>query len=256
LDPNAGMDIMFLAKRAGIKSLLYKPGKWTLGSEFKDPWPVQETGLIKLFGENWKDVNLRELTKKYGVKGFKLEGARIEISHGGLTIQGELYRGGENIGSFRRQLDFNKIAYHSEFWIAPHLTGKGIAKSHMKSLVELYDEIGVKTIKCNANGQQGKYAWAKYGYDFESKITLEQMKRYFRSQAKLADYKTSANYKAAIIEIDSFKHSWNFANYTFRGQKWGKEWMLGSDMPSWRAVLDLTKGSTGRNILEKYVGGV
>jgi len=246
-------DILFLlSKRKG----LFSPGR-TLASLAPDA--EQIAVLEKIFGPNWENVNIDALIDFYLPDGYKLvtlEPVEIWKRDQKIMISGSIYKGNVEVGKIARTITADKVAEHHMLWLNENIQGAGFTKEHFRKLLRLYDELGITKIKCVANGSVGKYAWAKYGYDFASIYELKEMQSAFRSYidllADIGKVPTSEVIKLKE-KIDGLQHSWEFADFTYKGQRLGKKFML-DRAPSWNAVLDLTPGSISRKILESYIG--
>ena len=138
---------------------------------------------------------------------------------------------------------------HNRFGLEDTFQGKGIALDIAENVEKHYEKLGVDTITLNANAKIGGYAWARQGYDFEDDgdkfDVVERFKERIGYLLELGDidYITSYRYK---IEIESFKHAWEFASWNptndTHGKHLGKEWMLGT---TWNAEKTLDKKSQG-----------
>jgi len=99
--------------------------------------------------------------------------------------------------SFTRGADGTVEVDHNRFQIDTRLQKAGLGKKVMRNSYELYKELGVSTIRLDANIDVGGYAWARYGAaptpeTWIDKGFREQLATALRSQgdtpsAKLAD---------------------------------------------------------------------
>lgn len=96
---------------------------------------------------------------------------RIELNYGEFHVKGNIYDGPEGtpdrkrIGNFTREIRPEKNeAYSAYFEIEKDSRHAGIGKHILGGNVEVYEQLGIDTVKVTANIDVGGYAWAKYGY--------------------------------------------------------------------------------------------
>jgi SPP1 gp7 family putative phage head morphogenesis protein len=202
-----------------------------------------------------------EFTKQ----GFGITQARItgEI----MTVDGEL--AGEFTRMFYRSLTGQKelTVGHELLFLESEYQGVGLVKGMMKNSIAMYDRLGAVSVSLTANGMVGSYAWAKYGFDFETKynpeiakVFSEEFKTHIAQKIKTAKvFKTEAELTKYMktVDLSKLQHSWDFAAFRaeLQGVKIsGKEFLLESG-GDWRGVLELDKNSSGRKIVDAYTSG-
>jgi hypothetical protein len=129
-----------------------------------------EVGTLKeqeAFIQRWNakiDEDPEEFKKKFlgGVNSSMNiinQGKHWEISG---RIQDEK---GENVGEYRRYINWNKNEAESSFFkLNKSATSGGIGKRVLAGNVEIYKKLGIERVYTHANIDVGGYAWAKYGY--------------------------------------------------------------------------------------------
>lgn len=158
-----------------------------------------------------------------------------------------------------------RTAYHDSFFMEKEWQGKGIAKDILRSSVRQYDEVGVRSVDVLAAGQNGRYTWSRFGFDFKSDKALQRMRASFTktlalrigheigldsSPARVEEMKHSREVGEA--RIASAEHSWDFGGMSVPGlgDDFGKRAMISG--PEWAGRLDLTPGSESRKVFDDY----
>ena len=92
-----------------------------------------------------------------------IEGSEFKVN--GKLLDKPEDQGGKRIGDYSRFIDVSKkSAYSSFFELNPSQTGGDVGKKVLGGNVEMYEALGIDTVKVTANIDVGGYAWAKYGY--------------------------------------------------------------------------------------------
>jgi hypothetical protein len=66
-----------------------------------------------------------------------------------------------------------KIAIHDLLKLDASARGKGVVKNLFKSILPLYDKMGIKEVHMTAGLEGGAYAWAKYGFNYETPASAD-----------------------------------------------------------------------------------
>jgi GNAT superfamily N-acetyltransferase len=157
----------------------------------------EQDSLKRLFGENWKYITpdilrgmnevvitLEDGTKeRLTVSGFSY---RLNAIDNRLSFSGTLLNSkGEDVGEFSREFflkptlgrigdpEKSLSVYQKSLNLHPDYQGKNFAREYAKSVFPLYLTLGVRFVEVSAGGDIGKYAWAKFGFDFASESDLE-----------------------------------------------------------------------------------
>lgn len=165
------------------------------------------------------------------------------------------YVKGDKIGNFYRTLqqenmgggEYKLVVDHSSFFLDKPFQNKAIGKEFFKNEYNFYVKHGVGHVNIYANGDVGFYAWAKYGFDFDDKLTLRVFQRKFEEWT----------IKKAGVRVDAskFNHSWDFATFNkeINGVKiTGKDFFFDTKS-TWYGKLDMNSDATSRKILENYL---
>ena len=173
-----------------------------------------------------------------------------------VKVEGHIKdRYGNRVGDFEREINYDEgSVYHAAFFIDDRYQDKHIARELLDSSFKFYDKIGLRKVTVLANGQVGTYAWAVYGFDFDSQYTLQSKRDGLLQHIKdrHRDYynKLDPEKRAELdTRVKSLKHSWEIAMFRLGDVKVGKDFMIQSN--SWHGTLDL-KGE-GRRIFDAYV---
>jgi len=225
--------------------------------------------------------------------GLRVEANSRGSISGSNTAIGATIRGADNrsLGTLSRAIgktgpDSFK-AEHGSFHLEPELQGKGIARELLASHVREYDAAGITRVEVTAAGDNGRYTWARFGFDFNFPSAAEldpnfpalpphdltSMRESFRTQLyqrvidtlpKTIDVGGTqvvpgpelalrTTYPESMKLIDEATHTWDFAGLLINEngvEMTGKEMMLKG--PGWYGSLDLTPGSEGRAIFDAY----
>jgi GNAT superfamily N-acetyltransferase len=178
---------------------------------------------------------------------------------------------GREVASIDRSINLvDKSVYHDSFFIEPDWQGKGIAKDVLRSSISEYEKAGIERVEVTAAGQNGRYTWARFGFDFVNgpgdarSSFMNALYKRALADGKIEDGATQAEitaklgelYPATVGRIESAQHSWEFANMSLddRGEHvadFGKQAMIKGR--GWDGQLDLAPGSEGRRIFDEYV---
>ncbi len=238
-------------------------GKKISLDDFKKAFSINVSGYEVEIDESWL---LRELVSIYRDKSKKDFAIRGIIK----TSDGKI------VGRFVREFekyDDKKIIHHSFFELEKIAQGKGISKSLLNNSIEFYDYLEFEGIEILADLDVGKYAWSKYGFDFESDSTLINYRYEFLENVEKLITDKLEKMGAEHIEIkiifdeirddifdklQDFTHSWDFALFKekiyWNGLEetiTGKELMLNGS--SWDGILNLNKDSISRKIFDNYL---
>jgi len=125
-------------------------------------------GGDEVFLQRWNDqigMDPAEFKKSFlgGVPAtmdIYIEGSEFKIN-GKLLDKEE----GRRIGDYSRFIDpTKKSAYSSFFELDPSQQHNNTGKKVLGGNIEMYEALGIETVKVTANIDVGGYAWAKYGY--------------------------------------------------------------------------------------------
>jgi len=222
------------------------------GSEFKT-----DVEIMPLGRDNFRVSGHLKAQKDYN----NLQWYTTETRYGESKqiLHEKSYKSGDEIGSFHRnfqrrsivtegkQISEKLIVDHDSFFLEGAFQNRQIGKELFRNQIQFYEKYNVYKITVHANGDVGLYAWAKYGFDFESDITL---RNYARAFSGYIEQKAGV-----IVDTSNFKHSWDFATYnkTINGVKIsGKDFMLNRGW--WRGELLLDKNGNSIKILKNYIG--
>ena len=249
----AGADRACLRRLAGRRLLVcvsYRPA-------FKCPWagapwfseiriePLADAEMTVLANSILgTDTSMSETTSALVARSDVEVSGRIIRGEPTLLVVGDLVGANhKTLGEFSRMLtmtDKGLIADHINLHIEEEYQQAGIGAAIYQQAEEAYRQMGVHAITLLANSEVGKYAWAKWGYDFEDEADRKDVRDWFHEQ--IAASKASASTKQAWRSaVDGMEHSWEFALFSPPGHEGlGKRWMLHKDAPSWSAykVLD------------------
>jgi len=198
------------------------------------------------FSTTIKDIIRRPAIKNRSVGGFAI--AMDILDDSGKTV-GQMKR------EFRRGLYGSLHVEHSYFWLNPKARNQGFAAEINEHVEAEYEKLGVSDITLEANEDIGGYAWARQGYDFTSfaqpdiRTKFQKFVTAMNSNGKISDEELESFMK----DIDSFEHSWDYANWNPtnkpHGKHLGKSIMLGLH---WDAKKTLDKKSPGYQIGKAY----
>jgi hypothetical protein len=188
-------------------------------------------------------------------EGVDAEIADIMFSPDGtfMTMSSELRIGGRAAGFMDRRFYITEgIVEHARFVVEEWAQAKGLGKKILKNSVRLYEELGLKKVRLEANIDIGGYAWARYGMvpNYQSWVMLRE-----DALARLEGASGPAvDQLRKILERDDPKAIWDLADSDARvygDERFGKKFLMGR---SWVGELDLSD----RESMERfwnYVGG-
>ena len=175
--------------------------------------------------------------------GDSISGAHVATDGVETVIRGV----GEHILQLKRSFDFQslsekKSATHDTFELTDDAQGKGIAKKLMREAVDLYKQVGIVSVKLNANISLGSYAWARYGFVPRERVWFRlrdiiyaKFERWQREESPISS-DDAARLKKILLSADP-KAIWQLADFKVGDRKVGKELLVGE---SWWGNLDLT----------------
>lgn len=212
--------------------------------------------------------NAERLTGMFQSQGLTERGMHVEAKSQGsrrggdrVLVTATIRDAERTVGTLYRTIDTARgVVSHDLFKLEPELQGQGISKQLMASHVAEYDRAGITRVEVGAGGQNGKYTWARYGFDFATPTDLTVMQDLFRrevaTRAGITPPALAARMPETLRLIDAARHPWDFATLLIDEagvQTTGKEIMLRGK--GWSGVLDLTPGSAGRRIFDAYTRG-
>jgi GNAT superfamily N-acetyltransferase len=154
--------------------------------------------------------------------------------------------GGRQTFTVTQTIDVQKkTAELSLFQVSKAMQGKGIAKSFVRNLLDVYSKAGIGKIDMEANVDVGAYAWARYGWVPKSPGEWSKLKRNIQEYT-LSDAPAEERPTIKIILRDKDPK----AIRALVAQPSGFKLMKGL---SWKGVLDLTNAETKR-IVYAYCG--
>ena len=166
----------------------------------------------------------------------------------------EINRGGDRLffketGHIEFAIEFSdkgKTVKHELFIIDnENLKNKGLSKALYKSLMPIYDKIGVEEIKIHAGDKNGGYTWSRYGFRVSSSEAQSVIDRISNPEYR----------KEAQAIYDSFyrKHyeEVKFPMQLLGDKPWGREALSGT---KWYGSIDLTD-EPQRKRYERYING-
>lgn len=124
---------------------------------------------------------------------------------------------------------------HSVFFLGEGLQGKGIAKRVLKDHMQLYQRMGVSSVRVDAGDDVGGYAWAKFGF-VPNQPSWNKLRDLVGKRLD-RDEKVSPADKAIVrrlLTLDDPKTIWPLADYR---NGIGRELLLGT---SWTGHLRLS----------------
>lgn len=151
---------------------------------------------------------------------------RLEVLYDGTWFQFTFEL--EDGTLMKRSLTFGglRAAIHDYLVVPSSKQGKGLAKSILRSQVNLYEKLGIGQVMLNANDEVGGYAWAKYGFLHRSKEEWVSMARGLQKEFPIVP-----DHIRKLLQSDDRRSLWGLAD-----DPDGKT-MLITQM--WPGVLDL-----------------
>ena len=135
--------------------------------------------------------------------------------------------------TFYQRSDGSWEVHHSLFKLKQEIQGKGISREILKGLYDEYKRMGVRYITLDANLDIGGYAWARYGFNANSKRhALAPMNLCRNKGVRKAAQKVIDDY----YQINGLPDWAEFPMHILTEKIWGRSYLLGS---SWSGVLDL-----------------
>lgn len=125
------------------------------------------------------------------------------------------------------------------------LRGVGLSREIYKTLLPIYDKIGLKTIRVHAGDNNGGYTWARFGFVASRGEAIGAIGRI--SDANLQD-------KADRILERFYKthsHDTKFPMHLIADQSWGRAALSGT---KWRGEIDLSNSSQRKRYVD-YING-
>ena len=183
-------------------------GRWETGSGLK-PYEVisahlKEYGLdnfdSRSFRENWLEhlpnttpkeffenmFGKEEATKENlrgGIKQFKFEEGTLKMDSTNCDVHGAVAM------EYNREFNFlhkPPNVYHAILNLTKESQAGGAVKKMFKACVPMYRRMGIKNIATTPSLEMGAYAWAKYGFKYESHGTMEAHTKDMQHRMKLA----------------------------------------------------------------------
>jgi len=131
-------------------------------------------------------------------------------------------------GTVKLERDFDitqKMAIHDYFKVSK--TGGGFSKKILKSSIDLYEEVGIKSVVLQANIDVGGYAWARYGFLMD--------KDNWNSYRKIIKHEAPSGTSQAVLKLlDSPDPR---AMWAIADSPEGKKLLLGK---TWNGKLELS----------------
>jgi hypothetical protein len=164
----------------------------------------------------------------------------------------------------------SKLARHDQFDLTAPWRGRNRCARSFRRTSELYEQLGIRTIELEAS-DIGRYLWAACGFDFAAPWVRQEV---------LEAVVPFAGQLGFELDPQSIEHSWelltipetvrasdielvadpdylSFSGVSFAGNediRLGKALLLGSDLGSWAAQLDLDGGNPGYRLMRAYTG--
>lgn len=180
---------------------------------------------------------------------------------------------GDELGSFTRVWTQGAESIEHTFSLDATLQGQGIARDLIKGSHEIYYKAGIKEAHVLATGPGGRYAWARYGFDFANPDMIAATRSAFRQKllqeitqqllvepngalrAVVQDpSKLDFYFPQSTKLIAQAQHSWEFAGLaldeggiTLSGRQ---VLSAGSD---WTGILDLRAATPSKKAFLNYV---
>ena len=185
---------------------------------------------------------------------------------------------GDKVIDYQRVIDLaSKNVEHSKLEVDESRQGSGIVKKLFKSVLPLYEKMGVENISLYANIDRGGYAWGKYGFHYYD--DEERVKHQKGVKARLD--KLMSPSLGIVLTPEATKEK-EAIEKVLRGKKDETIWAL-TDMKTphldqlyaklikkdskkssfvkllnknthWAGLMNIEKGSPARARLEKYIG--
>lgn len=259
-----------------------KPKAWKGATDAGTPVAVHDPQ--KVGGSDWTKKRLQSLFQSPKLTEL---GLQVDVSVGpyaggpgrmiiNARIKDELT--GKEVGSVVRiWTPGSKSIEHAEFKLAEGYNGQGIARDLLKSSQEVYYKLGIKEATVEATGSAGRYAWARYGFDFaQPDLMVPTMREAFRKKllAEAAqqlvieqDAVTKRRLLLVVQDptaldrifpkatklIDAAEHSWDFAGLAIDENK---VTLSGSQVmrtgPDWSGILDLSAATPSKKVFLAY----
>jgi hypothetical protein len=181
---------------------------------------------------------------------------------------------GKTVKDYTRVLEIGKgVAHHEVLEVAKADQGGDLVKKLFKSVMPLYDKIGIKKISLYANIDRGGYAWGRYGFEYKDSEAqaVHQLdikndlailtKNVVLNEAATAE-KTAINKvlakkdsKAiwALVDMKTPELDKAFKTQINKNAKKGSfiKWLTKDS--GWDGTLDTSKNSPARKRLEHYI---
>lgn len=177
----------------------------------------------------------------FQVGDIGLSPASVEVrgDRDSVLVAGQLFIGGESVGTIARVFMSNGEVRQHVFELEANVQRQGIASRFKREMEKRYRMAGFTSMTLTASGD-GRYAWARLGYDFMSEVER------YRKQAELARYiwegadrrDFSEDDDAAKVQImrlaKGLKTPKDFADLSF-----GREFLLNWETEDWDGIRSL-----------------
>ena len=176
-----------------------------------------------------------------------------------VSLRGNVLDASGNIAEISRSIDANHGEIHNGLFkfYSNDTRDQGFGAAFYSQQEHYAIRAGFKKISVHADIDVGGYAWARMGYDFESKTGLEGYRSSFAQE--LTNRITGMTNTEAKNITDKFEHAWEFAQYEYPGWKStnkfvpdgdiGHQIMLGT---SWYGKKILDTADLGWQVGEEY----
>ena len=135
--------------------------------------------------------------------------------------------------------------HHGLFELKDDYQNRGWGTSVYQRSESFYLNNGVSRITLMADLTVGSYAWARLGFDFETPRVSEV----FNGSFKQWLYRQKKVPYSDIPSDDTFLTAWEISTFTYKGQRMGREFLLGRD---WDAVKYLDPDDPGYQVGQLY----
>jgi hypothetical protein len=231
LTPELRTQIVDYSRRFAEPQSVYQPfrevaaGKRTLASALGELQSIENATYHELApGKTVDDLKALLTPEGYALRNGFSEVLGVGGEDASVALSGAIVDpAGEHVALISRELHDqagDRYVYHSNFFIQPKFQGTGLANELYDKQFAAYREMGYTRVKTLANGQVGKYAWARQGFDYANPETLLEHRAALRTQLERAGADASQ-----VALLDHLEHPWEVAAFKmFDGQ--GKEILL------------------------------
>lgn len=166
-----------------------------------------------------------------------------------------------------------KEAYHTKLELDKSDQGGGLVKQLFKSIMPLYEKMGIEKIHLHANIDRGAYAWGKYGFEYNDaservphqknirqklnnltstvELNPEAQKEKAALEKVLTDKSTNAIW--ALVDMKTPELDKAFKAKISKDSTKSNFIKLLTKETSWSGFLDMKKDSPSRKRLEQYI---